>query len=368
MSEIPGNEPGGLYSADEFARALTEELGPTLTGPVEAETPDQPRDPQTGQFASVEEPEAPVDDAEEEAPAVEPEAPAQDTAEGDEITEEDEGDIVLELTPELESLLEKYDGDLGKALTALQDSQSLIGRQGNELGDVRKELEALRLQLENQPVQQPWTPYENDLDENPQGLVMEALDRGDGVTMTKALRAWASLGPEESFEATMFANQLAEYQRQAQAQMAAQPMDTPEQPAQDIGEVMKGVLERHPDAREYADEVASIQSSFPTLQEELQYGDAAQKARAFEQLLVIAKGRAATPDTQKAVKRLVIKTQEEVRKAKDDAAVISAGNQSAAQAEESDPRADALDAIFPTPQDPVRFAQTPDGRTIRSMG
>lgn len=360
-----------ILSGDDLAAALISEFGPTLTeGPAKADTPGQPRDPQTGQFASAAEDDMtsegapPPAEAEEETPQ-EPEAPAQDTAEG-----EEEGDIVLELTPELEEYLAKYDGDLGKALQASYEAQALIGRQGNELGDVRKELEAMRLQMEqaaqNQP--QPWFPYQNDIDENPQGLVMEALERGDGQTLSRAMNAWASLGPEESFQASQFAYQLAEYQRQSEAQAAAQPsQDTPATP-QDIDQAMKGVLERHPDAREYAEEVASIQSSFPTLQEELQYGDSAQKARAFEQLLVIAKGRAATPDTQKAARRLVIKTQEEVRKAKDDAAVISAGNQSAAQAEESDPRQDALDAIFPTPQDPIRFTQTPDGRTVRVIG
>lgn len=367
MSEIPGNEPGGLYSADEFARALTEELGPTLTGPVQTDTPEAPRDPQTGRFVEAEDAESSTEEEGSADSGIEQEteeAPAQDTAETS-----DEGDIVLELTPEMESLLQKYDGDLGKALTALQESQSLIGRQGNEVGELRKELEALRQSLEQtaQPQQPVYVgPYVNDIEENPQGLVMEALERGDGQTLQRAMRAWAELGPGEAFEATMFANQLAEYQRQAEAQQAAAPQ--PDTQSVTMEQAMAGVKERHPDAAQYAEEVASIQESFPTLRDELQYGDPVQKARAFEQLLVIAKGRAVTPDTQKAARRLVIKTQEEVRKAKDDAAVISASNRTAAQAEESDPRQDALDAVFPTPQDPVRFTQTPDGRTVRVMG
>lgn len=362
-----------ILSGDDLAAAMMAELGPTLTeGPAQADTPSQPRDPQTGQFTTTQEPEAQaaVENEEGQQTDATEDTPAQDTVSDEQTAStEDEGDIVLELTPELESLLSKYDGDLGKALTALQDSQSLIGRQGNELGEVRRELEALRQQLANQPMQQPWLPYQNDVDENPQGLVMEALERGDGATMTRALRAWAALGPEESFEATMFANQLSEYQRQAEAQAyAQQPEDTLAPAPSNVSEAMKGVLERHPDAREYADQVGALQESFPTLQEELQYGDPAQQARAFEQLLVIAKGRASTPDTQQAVRRLVIKTQEEVRQAKDDAAVISAGNQSAAQAERVNPVEEALDAIFPTPQDPVKFQQTADGRTIRVIG
>ena len=360
-----------ILSGEDLARSLMEELGPTLTeGPAQADTPSQARDPQTGQFVSGESEVPPsaesATSAESEEEATTPDTPAQDTV-ADEQT--DDGDYVIELTPELEEYLAKYNGDLGAALRAAQESQSLIGRQGNELGDVRRELEQLRQQLVNQPVQQPWFPYQNDLDENPQGLVMEALERGDGATMTRALRAWAALGPEESFEATMFANQLSEYQRQAEAQAAAQqPQDTLAPASSDITEAMQGVLSRHPDAREYADQVGALQESFPTLREELHYGDPAQQARAFEQLLVIAKGRAATPDTQQAVRRLVIKTQEEVRQAKDDAAVISAGNQTAAQADKSNPVEDALDAIFPTPQDPVKFAQTPDGRTVRTIG
>lgn len=362
MSEAfsKGDPEGAILSGDDLAASLVAQLGPTLTeGPAEADTPAQPRTP-TGQFASQESDDGAVTSSDSQE-AESSEAPVQDTAEEDDGS----GDIEIELTPELEDYLAKYDGDLGKALRASAEAQSLIGRQGEELGNARRELEALRqTQQQPQQVQQNWMPYRSDIDENPQGLVMEALERGDANTFTQAIRAWASLGPEESFEATMFMNQFQRYENEMEP-LANQ--GTPQSTTLDAE--MKGVLDRHPDAKEYVDDVVTLQQSFPTLQEELHYGDPAQQARAYEQLLVIAKGRATTPETQKATRRLIVKTQEEVRKAKEDADVVSASNRTAAQADEdSDPVQDALAAIFPTPQDLVTMRKTEDGRTVRTIG
>lgn len=74
-------------------------------------------------------------DAEEETPAAEVSA--------------DQDDVLwLDIDDATQQLIDtKYGGDLGKALSALRESQSVIGRQGNEMGALRAELAAAMEQL-----------------------------------------------------------------------------------------------------------------------------------------------------------------------------------------------------------------------------
>lgn len=77
-------------------------------------------------------------------PATTPEKPAEGVApvEGDEV----------QADPELAALLEKHEGDATKALAELlkqnTEAQSLIGRQANEVGDVRTQLAELKGRLD----------------------------------------------------------------------------------------------------------------------------------------------------------------------------------------------------------------------------
>lgn len=302
--------------------------------PAEAETEtstERPRDPETGRFVSAKDDEeaeesSDTTDAEDDTPA----EPQETDDEEQEQSDEDEGDFVLEIDDDLQAILEKYDGDVGKALKALGDSQSFIGRQANELGELRRELAEMK-QILSQPQQQQQVyvgPYINDIDENPEGLVMEALQRGDGHTMEAALRAWGEVDP---FGATTF---LLTLQQQAAAN-AAQAAPAPDQSTTPyagptVEQAMSEVVARHPDVEQYLPQVQQVAQEFPTLRDSMRSGTPAVQAQAFEELLKIAKARSNSTETQKAVRRLVLKTQEEVRKEKSDAAVVSAKNRSAA--------------------------------------
>lgn len=93
---------------------------------------------------------------------------------------------------------------------------------------------------------------------------------------------------------------------------------------------MSDVVSRHPDVEKYLPQVEQVAQEFPTLRDSMRSGSPAAQAQAFEELLKIAKARSQGSDTQAAMKRIVLKTQEEVRKEKADAAVVSAKHQSAA--------------------------------------
>ena len=299
----------------------------TPVQPTETEAPvERPRDGQ-GRFTKAEAEEAP-----EQPEATPPENVVEEVAAEDEEQESDEGNY-LEIDNELQTILDKYDGDVGKALRALGDSQSMIGRQGNELGQLRAEMAQMRQALEqgfSQPQQPQYVgPYMNQIDENPSGLAMEALERGDGRTLEAAMRAW---GEYEPFEAATFLMTLQQQAAQAaQFQQAPAPTPLPQQ-GPTIEAAMAQVVQRHPDVEKYLPQVEQVAQEFPTLRDSMRSGPPVAQAQAFEELLKIAKARSSVSDTQSAMKRIALKTQEEVRKEKSDAAVVSARNRSAATA------------------------------------
>jgi hypothetical protein len=304
---------------------------------------EQPRDDK-GRFQS-----AKVDD---EPAAVEtpetPEVPAQPAAEAEpaEAPADDDGDIVIEIDEDLEAVLERYDGDVGKALKALAEKESFTGRQANEIGQLRQELAQMRAAVEQgfQQPQQPqyFGPYQHDLD-SPRELVYEALQRGDAQTMEVAIKAW---GEEEPFEAATFLFSL----QQQQVAQAAEPAPAPAAPAaiggESLEQAMADVVARHPDVEKFLPGLGETAKEFPTLRNFMESGTPAQQAQAFEELLVITKTRASASDTSSAVKRVILKTQEEVRKEKADAAVVSAQTQTAAAPEGREARLEEFYRAF----------------------
>lgn len=303
--------------------------------PADTEAPvvERPRDPETGRFTKAETPE---EAAENEGlpPAEEPEEETLEDEE-QEIPADDDDDLVIEIDDDLQAVLDKYDGDVGKALRALGESQSMIGRQGNELGDLRRQVEEQNRILQElaqrpQPQPQYMGPYMNDIDENPQGLAVEALERGDGRTLELALRAW---GEEDPFGATTF---LISLQQQAAAQQAAQPVEQPTPATQATGqtleEAMSAVVARHPDVEKYLPAVQQVAEEFPTLRDSMKQGSPQLQAQAFEELLKIAKARdSETPKA--AMKKVILKAQEEVQQELAEAQVVSAKQQTAATRE-----------------------------------
>ena len=317
-----------------------EEVAETPALPDDTGTVERPRDEQ-GRFMSTKADE-PEDSAEEPIPAdagTEPEAESTPEEPVEAQADEGEGDFVLEIDDDLQAVLDKYDGDLGKALGALKDSQSMIGRQANEVGELRQQLSQLEqaiqqgfAQQQAVPPPQMWGPYRNDIDENPQGLVVEAMERGDAQTMDMALRAW---GEEDPFGASTFLFALQQQAAQAApaAPVAQQPVEptTPQGPS--LEAAMADVVSRHPDVEKYLPQVQQVAEEFPTLRDSMRAGSPTAQAQAFEELLKIAKTRSSQGDTSAAMRRVILRTQEEVRKEKSDAAVVSAQNQTAATRE-----------------------------------
>lgn len=305
----------------------------------------QPRDPETGKFLPKG---AEEDSTEPEEVAVEEssdddEEPSRDQEDTSEADEPDDGTIVLDLDEDLEAVLAKYDNDIGKALRSLAEGQSFIGRQGNEIGELKAQIQEMRdlLAQNQQQVQQPqpppqfYRPYAHDIDENPQGLVFEAMERGDGQTLHQALKAWGEIEP---FEAAMFAVNLERQLAEAEAQTYRES-ESPAQPGpNDLEAAMADVVSRHPDVEKYLPGLGEVAKEFPTLRGLMEHGNPSEKAGAFEDLLKIAKSREYAGNSRESAKRVILRAKEEVDAEKAQAQVVSAQRQSASKADSREGR------------------------------
>lgn len=242
---------------------------------------------------------------------------------------------VLEVDPDVESFLEKYDGDLNKALRGAIEAQKLVGKQGSELGELRKvqsDLEALREEIRNRSAQQVqpqvMPDYGELIQEDPRAAAVMAYENQHYDAMGHALRAWMQ---EDPVEARLFAmnvkheaDMLELRAQQAQRDEASRP-----DPEQALGVEVAKVMQRHPDLEQFLPAIGEVSAERPLLRAALENGTPAQRAEALETLYLIARGRQGA-DTSEAVRRVQVRVSDEARQARAEAAVVSASGASAA--------------------------------------
>ena len=238
--------------------------------------------------------------------------------EPEEAPSEEEDAYVLELEEDILDLVEsKYGGDINKALASLREAQSLIGRQGNELGELR-ELKEQFGQLQNfllmqQQAQQ--VDWDEIIMDDPEAAVRLAAQYQNQDAFETALEAWAVESPVKVF---------AFLQEATQAQQ--------KEPETTLEAEMEAFKQRHPDV---LDKMPSIQEEArkrPVLAAMLQSGDPRARAEALEDLYDLASSRTSASETSKAARTIILKAQAEAEAAKKEASVVSASNTSAAAA------------------------------------
>lgn len=228
-------------------------------------------------------------------------------------------------------LFTKYGGDLLKALDALGAGQSTVGSLGNELGDLRKENEALqKLVQQVGSLEARLTPYRSDIDEDPQSLVGEVLQRAaetghfDEATYEAALAGWAESDP---FTAARLDAQVAMARQQAEVQVASQASQAPGNDA--LAREVDAFKTRHPDLDTALPAMNELAAQRPVLQRALYEGSAEERAQALEDLYTLAKSRSNETATSSAAKRVILRAKADADKAKSDAAVVGASRTSA---------------------------------------
>lgn len=291
-------------------------------------------DPETGKF--VDKPKDGDDDGDEET-----------TEEGEDEAEDAEG-LVIEVDDEetaerVSELLEKYDGDVAKALAAAVEAQKLIGRKESERSQATAEAAELRARLEAIEAGQqavltrlnnPTVPITADLIQTDPALAAEqAALQGNMQALEAAITVWRN-GSEyvdaNPHAANLFLQNLLLQEQLKEASTttpAAQVVGTPEEDR----EVAK-VLEKHPDLEQYLPAIAAAADENPLLKRAMETGSATEKAQALEALTVIAKSRQGADTSRDAIRRVQVVVKKEADDARRAATVVSASRGSAAAA------------------------------------
>jgi len=246
---------------------------------------------------------------------------------------------VLDVDPDVQSFLEKYDGDLNKALRGAIEAQKMVGRQGSELGELRKvqqDLEALKttlLQRQNEPAPQPQIlpNYRELIDEDPRTAAVTAYENQHWDAMGAALAAWKE---EDPVEARLFAMQVKNEAEMAQQRYEFEERLAQAQPQvnteQEFVQAMSGLVARYPDLEATLPAIDAVSKERPLLRQVLESGSPSDRVAALEDLYLIAKSRTVASDTSAAVRQVAVRVSDEARQARAAAAVVSTSGATAA--------------------------------------
>lgn len=243
---------------------------------------------------------------------------------------------VLDIDPDVQSFLEKYDGDLNKALRGAVEAQKMVGRQSGELGELRKvqsDLESLRAEIQqraNQPAPQPMPDYRSMIEEDPRTAAVTAYENGHWEAMGAALASWKD---EDPVEARLFAMNV-----KHEADMLQQRIDFEQRleerpvgdPAEAFTKAVTGMVQKYPDLEATLPAIGEVAKERPLLRVVLETGEPAERVAALEDLYLIAKSRSIATDTSEAVRQVQVRVSDEARQARAAAAVVSTSGASAA--------------------------------------
>lgn len=252
-----------------------------------------------------------------------------------ELTEDEEDILYLELDEETQTLIDtKYGGDVSKALVALREGQSLIGRQGTELGDLRRQMEDLAaLVQQGQTLAQPYTTEWPDEFAEPteaaaafRAIAEEAFGREDIDTFSTAVDAWIEQDPAGA--STYRDLKILQMQQAMALQAPAAPLVDAEATLKAGTDAVQAQYPRfNADDAEFMGAFDAELQKFPTLKA-LLWGEIPgttpeQRVSALQETV----GRVASQfnaETERAARRRVaIRTNEEARQARREAKVTS---------------------------------------------
>lgn len=254
----------------------------------------------------------------------EPSEPHEDEPAGDpEAEPEVEGDA--------EPLLAGKYKDVAALEAAYLEAQAALGRQGSELGNLRK-LEAEMQQIREglaQPQQPTYDPGSLDayLAENPQQIpafAEQAIATGDGYAYQRALAAWSEYDQMGAMD--YHARKVSEAntaQLEARLQPALQGMQR-QQTTSEMATAYETMASKHPDFNTVMNGVSqeTLDGFPPEVLTALQTGDQASKERVLETLYRWTKAEQAGTLTQAAT-AAVQQAAQDSRAAKQDAAVAT---------------------------------------------
>jgi hypothetical protein len=284
------------------------------------------------QADTVDVPEGTLDDGGEGADlAPEPEVEGQsDGQEEGQLSSEQEDVLYLDLDDSTQALIdEKYGGDINKALQALPNAQSTIGRQGSELGDLRKQLEEFQAEIRQTVAQsQPYPEWPDEYAEPSDAAAQfreiseAAFHRGDVQTFQGAIAAW------EEVDRVSVANYRDLKEMQIAQRQAAQTQVAPVQ--DDEATLVAGadaIRAKYPQFHddEFKAAVAAELDKTPSLKAVLWQGvpgvSPQERLNVLEEAAQRVIARTTSETVTQARRRIAVRTSEEARAARAEAQV-----------------------------------------------
>lgn len=98
-------------------------------------------------------------------------------------------DVYTHDDPEVAALLERYGGNLDEALRGAVEAQRLIGRQGNELGEIRRRLDEIDQRSATAPQASPTHPHYNPMAVDVEAVVENGDAEGFALQLIDAMEA-----------------------------------------------------------------------------------------------------------------------------------------------------------------------------------
>jgi hypothetical protein len=203
----------------------------------------------------------------------------------------------------VQQYLAKYDGDTNKALAAAAEAQSLIGRQGNELGEIRQQLQQLTNAVAPQEPEQQWVPVDD-------SLVSWATDIGSSPNFHEGA-LWALQHQPAIYDSIMeqayavdpmaagrFESNLRAQASQQQFEQRLAPIIEPLMQQKTQGEVERAfvnVRNQYPDLSELTPRMLEIGQQYPEVLAVLQSGSPDAQERVISLLYGAAKGLNVAP-------------------------------------------------------------------------
>lgn len=282
---------------------------------------------------------------------------AEETLEDEKESEADP--FVIEVDDEetaqkVEALLEKYGGDVVKALIGATEAQSLIGRKGSEtaqkdaeLAAVRQELQRLTQVVTDSASRPPMVPITQDLiEQNPSQAAAQAVLQDNVVAFRAAITAWqegtsyVEANPEA---ASLFLEKVALEARVAE--LSQKPTEIPVETNVELDAEIAKVVERHPDLENFLPQIAEAANERLLLRNVMENGSPAEQAQALEDLYIVVKSRLAADTSVDTMRKIQVRVKQEADAARAGARVVTANRGSAATDGPSSGKDQFLDAF-----------------------
>lgn len=165
-----------------------------------AQVENEDNEPETEPDPDIHETDEHVLETEEEPEGEEEIGPASEEAEEEEEAEEPAAlELDARATEYLTELIGHFDGDPAKALRSAVEAQNLIGRQGQELGDLRKQVEEIKAAQESRVTPQAFPgDLDEAIEENPSEVAKWALTQNQPGVYNAAMISWYEENPREA--------------------------------------------------------------------------------------------------------------------------------------------------------------------------